>query len=304
MIGLKRGTVQLCEHEKEWEIEAQNTIARLKEILGDVIKDIQHVGSTSILKIKAKPIIDIALAVDDFDDILACEKQLKDAGFYYRPNAQASLRNQLLFACGNYYDGTGDLQTHFIHIVKTNSMDWINYINFRDYLNKMPAAAKAYEDVKVSLARQVPVDGGREKYSKGKHSFISYTLRKALVNSYLGKTVTMKIDRPIGYVHQKKNYMLTYPINYGYLPGVLGGDGEELDVYLLGVDMPVSEFNGKIIGIVHRHNDAEDKLVMVPEGMSFTAEEIADAVRFQEQYYESEIESIENFSALDLCQDG
>lgn len=90
MIGLKRGTVQLCEHEKEWEIEAQNTIARLKEILGDVIKDIQHVGSTSILTIKAKPIIDIALAVDDFDDILSYEKQLKDAGFYYRPNAQAS----------------------------------------------------------------------------------------------------------------------------------------------------------------------------------------------------------------------
>lgn len=78
MIGLKRGTVQLCEHEKEWEIEAQNTIVRLKEILGDVIKDIQHVGSTSILTIKAKPIIDIAVAVDEFDDILAYEKELKD----------------------------------------------------------------------------------------------------------------------------------------------------------------------------------------------------------------------------------
>ena len=68
MIGLKRGTVQLCEHEKEWEIEAQNTIARLKEILGDLIKDIQHVGSTAILTIQAKPIIDIAVAVDEFDD--------------------------------------------------------------------------------------------------------------------------------------------------------------------------------------------------------------------------------------------
>lgn len=290
MIGLKRGTVQLCEHEKEWEIEAQNTIARLKEILDDVIKDIQHVGSTSILTIKAEPIIDIALAVDDFDDILAYEKQLKDAGFYYRPNAQASIRDQLLFACGNYYDGTGDLQTHFIHVVKTNSMDWINYINFRDYLNKTPSAAKAYEDLKVSLAQQVPVDNGREKYLKGKHDFIIYTLRKALVNSYLGKTVTIKIDRPIGYVHQKKNYTLTYPINYGYIPGIIGGDGEELDVYLLGVDVPVSEFTGKIIGIVYRHNDVEDKLLMAPEGTSFTAEEIADAVRFQEQFYDSEIE--------------
>ena len=290
MLGLKRGTVQLCKHEKEWEIEAQNTIDRLKEILGDVIKDIQHVGSTSILTIKAKPIIDIALAVDDFDDILAYEKQLKAAGFYYRPNAQASLRDQLLFACGNFYNGMGDLQTHFIHVVKTNSMDWINYINFRDYLNKTPSAAKEYEDLKVSLAQQIPVDSGREKYLKGKHDFIIYTLRKALVNSYLGKTVTIKIDRPIGYVHQKKNYTLTYPINYGYIPGIIGGDGEELDVYLLGVDVPVSEFTGKIIGIVYRHNDVEDKLLMAPEGTSFTAEEIADAVRFQEQFYDSEIE--------------
>ena len=290
MIGLKRGTVQLCEHEKEWEIGAQDTIVRLKEILGDVIKDIQHVGSASILTIKAKPIIDIALAVDDFDDILAYEKQLKAAGFYYRPNAQASLRDQLLFACGNFYNGMGDLQTHFIHVVKTNSMDWINYINFRDYLNKTPSAAKEYEDLKVSLAQQIPVDSGREKYLKGKHDFIIYTLRKALVNSYLGKTVTIKIDRPIGYVHQKKNYTLTYPINYGYIPGIIGGDGEELDVYLLGVDVPVSEFTGKIIGIVYRHNDVEDKLLMAPEGTSFTAEEIADAVRFQEQFYDSEIE--------------
>ncbi len=289
MLGLKRGAVQLCEHEKEWEIEAQNTIVRLKEILGDVIKDIQHVGSTSILTIKAKPIIDIALAVDDFDHILAYEKQLKDAGFYYRPSAQASLPDQLLFACGNFYDGSGDLQTHFIHVVKTNSMDWINYINFRDYLNKTPSAAKAYEDLKVSLAQQAPVDSGREKYLKGKHDFIVYTLRKALVKSYLGKTVTISIDRPMGSIHPKHDNIL-YPINYGYIPGILGGDGKELDVYLLGVDVPVSEFTGKIIGIVHRHNDEEDKLVMALEGTSFTAEEIADAVRFQEQYYDSEIE--------------
>ena len=87
MIGLKRGAVRLCEHEKEWEIEAQNTIFRLKAILGDVIEDIQHVGSTSIPSIKAKPIIDIAVAVDGFDDILAFEKELKAGGFHYRPKA-------------------------------------------------------------------------------------------------------------------------------------------------------------------------------------------------------------------------
>ena len=167
MIGLKRGTIKLCEHEKEWETEAQNTISRLKQILGNVIKDIQHVGSTSIRSIKAKPIIDIAVAVDDFDNMLRFEKELKDNGFYYRPNAQASVRGQLLFACGNFYEGTGDVQTHFIHVVRTNSMDWINYINFRDYLNNTPSVAKAYEALKISLALQAPIDNGREKYLKG-----------------------------------------------------------------------------------------------------------------------------------------
>ena len=289
MIGLARGTVKLCEHEKEWELEAQNTISRLKNILGNVIKDIQHVGSTSILSIKAKPIIDIALAVNDFYDILSFEKELKDAGFYYRPNAQVTIKNQLLFACGNFYEGTGNLQTHFIHVVRTNSMDWINYINFRDYLNNTPSVAKEYEDLKVSLALQVPVDNGREMYLKGKHDFIVYTLRKALVKSYLGKTVNIKIDRPIGSIHPKHPGLI-YPINYGYIPNVLGGDGEELDVYLLGIDVPVEEYTARIIGIVHRHNDVEDKLVAAPEGFNFDQNKITEAVHFQEQYYESEIE--------------
>ncbi|MDD6262164.1 MAG: GrpB family protein [Clostridiales bacterium] len=291
MIGLKRGTVGLCEHEKEWETEARVTISRLKEILGDVIKDVQHIGSTSVLTIKAKPIIDIAVAVDSFDDILAYEKELKAAGFYYRPKAQAFLRDQLLFACGSFYDGTGDLQTHFIHVVRANSMDWLNYINFRDYLNSTPSAAKEYEALKESLARQAPIDSGREKYLKGKHGFIVRTLRKALVKSYLGKTVTVSIDRPIGSVHPKHGGMV-YPVNYGFIPGVTGGDGEELDVYLLGVDVPVKEYAARVIGIVHRRNDVEDKLVAAPEGMNFNLDEIEKAVCFQEKYYDIEIESI------------
>ena len=289
MLGLKREAVKLCEHQKEWEVEAQNTIARLKAILGDVAKDIQHVGSTSVLSIKAKPIIDIAVAVDDFAEILALEKELKDSGFYNR--SKPDFGEQLLFASGSLYDGTGDLQTHFIHVVLTNSMDWVNYINFRDYLNHTPAAAKAYEALKVSLTRQVPGDTGRETYRKGKHDFIVYTLRKALVKSYLGKTVTIKIDRPRGSTHPAYPN-LTYPVHYGHIPGILGGDGEELDVYLLGVEAPVEEYTASMIGIVHRHNDVEDKLVAAPQGLHFDEKEIWKAVEFQEQYYEIEIETI------------
>lgn len=119
---------------------------------------------------------------------------------------------------------------------------------------------------------------------------MTYEERKAQVKSYLGKTVKIGIDRPLGYVHKKEKYSLTYPINYGYIPDVLGGDGEELDVYLLGVNEPVQEYKCRIIAIVHRHNDIEDKLVGAPLGISFSKEEVENAVHFQEQYYDSEVE--------------
>ena len=117
--------------------------------------------------------------------------------------------------------------------------------------------------------------------------------RKALVRSYLGKIVDIEIDRPIGYVHKKKNYDLVYPINYGYIPGVLGGDDEELDVYLMGVDEPVTAYTCRIVGIVYRRNDVEDKLIAAPVDKRYTAEEIASAIHFQEQYYDTYVEAFE-----------
>ena len=125
--------------------------------------------------------------------------------------------------------------------------------------------------------------------------FVPMTLeeRHAQVESYLGKVVTIGIDRPIGYVHHKGEKTLVYPINYGYIPDVLGGDGEELDVFLVGVDTPVESYTGRIIGIAYRADDVEDKLIMAPEGVSFTAEEMARAVYFQEKYYKTTIRDID-----------
>lgn len=120
---------------------------------------------------------------------------------------------------------------------------------------------------------------------------MTFKERKQQVRSYLGKAVDIKIDRPIGYVHSKDDYTLTYPVNYGYIPGVIGGDGEELDVYLLGVNAPVENHTAKVIGIIHRENDNEDKLVAVPEDMTFSRKEIKEAVAFQEQYYDTYIET-------------
>ena len=116
--------------------------------------------------------------------------------------------------------------------------------------------------------------------------------RKALVKSYLGKIVDIKIDRPIGYIHKKEKYDLVYNINYGYIPNVLGGDGEELDVYLMGIDEPLCEYTCRIIGIVYRENDVEDKLIAAPVDKVFYQNDIKEAINFQEKYYQTRIESL------------
>ena len=110
--------------------------------------------------------------------------------------------------------------------------------------------------------------------------------RDQLIQNMLGKTVHITVDRPIGFNHKG----LIYPVNYGFIPGLIAGDGEEQDAYILGVDTPLTEFDGRVIGAVRRKNDCEDKLVVAPEGIFFTVGEIADAVRFQEQFFDHTVE--------------
>ena len=104
----------------------------------------------------------------------------------------------------------------------------------------------------------------------------------------IGSIVKVTVDRPLGSYHPKhKN--LYYPINYGYIEGIIAPDGEEQDAYILGVDVPVEEFVGKVIAVIHRNNDVEEKWVIAPEGASFTVDEIMEQVRFQEQYFDIEV---------------
>ena len=292
MTGLDRGKVKLVPHSGEWENDALAAVEKLRRIFGGAAVAVEHIGSTSIRRIKAKPIIDIMVAMRDVNDALAYIGELEKAGFHYVPDDGTD--GQLLFGCGSLYEHTGNEQTHFIHIVKANSMDHYNYVNFRDYLNAFPYMAEKYERLKERLAKEHPND--RKAYTSGKNDFIAFALRKALVWSYLGKTVGIKIDRPIGYVHEKEDRTLVYPINYGYIPGVIGGDGEELDVYLLGVDKPVDEYECRIIGIAHRKNDVEDKLVGCPDGMSLDQSQIAETIEFQEKYYKTNVEAVSQLS--------
>lgn len=104
----------------------------------------------------------------------------------------------------------------------------------------------------------------------------------------IGNIVTVTVDRPLGSYHPKHKD-LYYPINYGYIEGIMAPDGEEQDAYILGVQEPVEFFKGKIIAIIHRNDDVEEKWVVAPENMIFSKEEIMELVKFQEQYFDSEV---------------
>ena len=119
--------------------------------------------------------------------------------------------------------------------------------------------------------------------------FLSAEEREELLCGLMGKTVDITSDRPIGHTHVTKGITLHYSLNYGYLPGITGGDGEEQDVYVLGVDVPLKTVRARIIGAIRRADDNEDKLVAAPERMRFSEEQIREATWFVEQYFDSTI---------------
>lgn len=104
----------------------------------------------------------------------------------------------------------------------------------------------------------------------------------------LGKTVKGKIDRPLGSRHPKHPDIL-YPVNYGYVEGVLGGDGEPQDVYVLGTDKPISQFEGKVIRVYHRFDDIEDKWIVSLDGSDIPDERILGDIAFQEQFFSGKL---------------
>ncbi len=110
----------------------------------------------------------------------------------------------------------------------------------------------------------------------------------ALARSFLGRSVTVAVDRPLGSRHPR-HHDIVYPVNYGYLPGTLAPDGEALDAYVLGVDAALETFYGLAIAIIHRKDDDDDKLVVVPEGFAPTDVQIMDATRFQEQFFRASV---------------
>ena len=103
-----------------------------------------------------------------------------------------------------------------------------------------------------------------------------------------GSIVSVVVDRPLGSYHPKHPDMI-YPVNYGYVPGIMAPDGAEQDAYSLGVDVPIDTFTGKVIAIVRRSDDVEDKWVVAPEGLSIEKEDIERTIEFQERFFRSEL---------------
>ena len=161
----------LAPHQEEWTQNAERTIETLKRLLEPVAVDIQHIGSTAILSIHAKPIIDLVVGVRNLGDILPYVELLKQHDIVFRGEDVAG---QPLFVMGDFEK---DTRTHHIHVVRWNEAEWNNYINFRDYLNRYPDKAMQYDAYKKKLAAQFADDRG--SYTTGKQELIDRLLKEA-----------------------------------------------------------------------------------------------------------------------------
>jgi GrpB-like predicted nucleotidyltransferase (UPF0157 family) len=170
MLGLPRGAVQLVPYTPAWIDHFQIERDRLRQALGADALDIQHIGSTAIPELAAKPILDLAIAVASETMVAACVPRLAALGYTYRGYRGS--------AQGHFFDqGSEACLTHYLHMLLIEEPAWSNYLQFRDYLRRHVAARDAYEKLKQELSIQYATD--RAAYSAAKGSFIQHILAMA-----------------------------------------------------------------------------------------------------------------------------
>ncbi len=170
IIGLPKKKVKLYSYNPKWQSLYKKEEKLLRSVIGKYVKDIQHIGSTSILEIKAKPIIDIVIGVESLKIGEKCIKTLEELGYEYKHDA--GIRGRHFFEKGSKKN-----KTHYVHIEKINGRLWKNHILFRDYLINHKKDAKKYDRLKERLAKRYKDD--RNTYTIKKESFIKKTLKKA-----------------------------------------------------------------------------------------------------------------------------
>ncbi len=166
-MGIEKGKVKLENYNNDWSNEFQKEKVELEKLLGNIAKSIEHIGSTAIIGIKAKPVIDIAIGVDNFQDFLDIQDKFKDY------TLKIDLDNDEVLI----KKGTEKNTTHFIHLMEITSKRYIESIIFRDYLNKYDNYKEEYQKLKEDLAIKYADD--RPSYTKSKNSFINETLKLA-----------------------------------------------------------------------------------------------------------------------------
>jgi GrpB-like predicted nucleotidyltransferase (UPF0157 family) len=169
MIGLPDGIVRVCPYTAEWARLFQEERARIQAAIGDYIRDIQHIGSTSVPGLAAKPIIDIGVAIDDFDEAARCIEPLVGLGYRYLGENGIPRR---------HYFVQGGPRTHQLHMNELHSYDWMQTIRFRDELRGHPETLQAYAELKQRLAQQFA--DNFPAYHAGKDAFIKHILQRAL----------------------------------------------------------------------------------------------------------------------------
>ena len=170
MLGLQRGRVQLVPYTSEWATLFQLEQARLQQALGPDALDIQHIGSTAIPGLAAKPILDLGVAVAADSVVAGCIPRLTVLGYTYREYRGPGE--------GYFFDqGSEQRLTHYLHLLSIHEPGWRNYLLFRDYLRAQPQARVAYMRLKEELASRYAED--RAAYSAAKATFIQHILTLA-----------------------------------------------------------------------------------------------------------------------------
>jgi GrpB-like predicted nucleotidyltransferase (UPF0157 family) len=172
MLGVATGTVRVCPYTPEWGRLFQEEATRIRAAIGADIIDIQHIGSTSIPGLAAKPIIDIAVAVAHFEEANRCVQPLVDLGYRYL--GEHGIPRRHFFVRDNP-------RTHNLHMNELDSFDWRQTTRFRDYLRTHPDLVAEYADLKLRLGQQFATD--LQAYQDGKDAFIKRIVELALAEA-------------------------------------------------------------------------------------------------------------------------
>ena len=167
MLGLQRGTVRVVPYSPDWASLFGEERTRLQQALGALALDVQHIGSTAVPGLDAKPLLDVGVAVASEADAAACVPILEALGYTYRGDRGASE--------GHFFDkGAEDSLTHYLHMLIASSPAWVNYLLFRDYLIAHPDVRDAYAQLKRDLAAAYAAD--RASYTAAKAAFVQRVL--------------------------------------------------------------------------------------------------------------------------------